>query len=343
MRRACAGMFLAALLLASCSQANQDSEELKGFVARSELAPRAFTYEALGANDSYEIRGQIADDLRYKMLLSHEGRTLLQYMVHDDALAIRLADASFGKKLANELGHPTVDAALRGGQWVVDPSGAPALFRKLAGQQGVSSGDPFRDSREAMRVIADYTADARGVKEFSPDDIAYRPQYDPWRYPSAERSEVRYDLLRQPLPKSEAQTTGGQTGDAAQIGQFRKTSIFVQGNRVREICSVVDIDGHEDIQALRERGLKSNPFLAGLLEVIKRKETSVPIEPRATVVTLTYADSVSIGLPKDAVRGKLETFLSAFQQGVTAGALKPSRGAPQITDCRRAPDAIPAG
>jgi hypothetical protein len=325
----------------SCGKINEDAVELKGFVSRSELVPRVFDYQALGANDAYDVRGEIADDLRFKMVLSHEGRTLVQYIAYDDALAIRLPDPTFGKKLANELGHPTVDRALREGKWVVDPSGAPALFRKLAGQRGVSSGDPFRDSREAMRVIADYMTDARGVKEFSPDDIEYRPQYDPWRYPDTQRSEVRYDLLRQPLPKSEAQTLGGQTGDAAQIGQFRKTSVFIRDNHVQEVCSVVDIEGHEDIVRLKEKGLKSNPFLAGLLALIARKETAVPIEPRTTITTLTYRDNVSISLPKDAVRGKLETFLSAFQQGVTAGALKPSKGA-SINDCRRPADARPA-
>ena len=341
MRRACAALFLAVLVCTSCSKSNEDAVELDNFIARSELAPRAFDYRALGVNDSYDIRGQIADDLRYKMLLSHEGRALVQYIVYDDALAVRLPDPAFGKKLANELGHPTVDKALREGEWVVDPSGAPALFRKLAGQRGVSSGDPFRDSREAMRVIADYTANARGVKEFSPEDIEYRPQYDPWRYPDTQNEEVRYDLLRQPLPKSEAQTLGGQTGDAAQIGQFRKTSVFIRDNHVREVCSVVDIEGHEDIVRLKEKGLKSNPFLAGLLGLIARNETSVPIVPRTTITTLSYPDSVSIALPKDAVRGKLETFLSAFQQGVTAGALKPSRGA-SIGDCLRPADARPA-
>jgi hypothetical protein len=341
-RRAASLLFVSLLVLVSCTKQNEDAEELKSFLASSELKPRTFDYEALGPNDAFEVKGQVADDLRYKMVLSHEGRPLIQYVVYDDALAIRLADATFGKKLANELGHPTVDAALRAGKWVVDPSGAPALFRKLAGQKGVSTGDPFRDSREAMRVIADYSTESRGVREFSLEDIEYRPQYDPWRYPDIPGQEVRYDLLRQPVPKSEAQTLGGQTGDAAQIGQFRKTSIFVRTNRVEEICSQVDIDGHEDIVALREKGLKSNPFLAGLLDVIKKKETSVPIEPRTTVVMVGYPDSVSIGVPKDAVRGKLEVFLSAFQQGVTAGALKPSRGA-SISDCRRPPGALPSG
>jgi hypothetical protein len=58
------------------------------------------------------------------------------------------------------------------------------------------------------------------------------------------------------------------------------------------------------------------------------------------ITTLRYVDDVSIGLPKDAVRGKLETFLTAFQQGMTAGALKPSRAA-NVADCRRAAGELP--
>jgi hypothetical protein len=333
-------VILALTLLASCSPQNEDVQELKGFLARSELAPRVFDYRALGPTDEFEVHGEVADDLRYKMVLSHEGRRLVQYVVSDDALAVRLADPAFGKKLANQLGHPTVDAALREGKWVVDPSGAPALFKKVAGQRGVSSGDPFQDTREAIRVITEYITQARAVKEWNLEDIEYRPQYDPWRYPNKEAQEVRYDLLRQPLPKSEAQTLGGQTGDAAQIGQFRKTSVFVWRNRVREICSVIDIDGHEDIRALRERGLRSNPFLANLLKVIQRKETSVPIEPRISIAEVGYPDEVAVGIPAGAVRGKLETFVSAFKQGVTAGALRPTRRM-SIDECRRPPGETP--
>ena len=168
---------------------------------------------------------------------------------------------TFGKKLANELGHPTVDKALREGEWVVDPSGAPALFRKLAGQRGVSSGDPFRDSREAMRVIARlHEPTSRGVKEFSPEDIEYRPQYDPWRYPDVQNEEVRYDLLRPAAPEvgSADRSVARRVTRPRSASSARRRS-SCKDNRVEEVCSVVDIEGHEDIVRLKREGVEVEP------------------------------------------------------------------------------------
>ncbi len=337
MKRSLAGLVLLLGLVASaCSPADEDQRELERSISRSELQVRAFDFISHGTTDAYEVSGAFADDLRYKMALSHEGRLLVQFVVSDDALAVRLPDPKFGEQLANELGHPTVDGALKAGRWVVDPSGAPPLFRRETAPAAGAASDPFASARGALRAIDAYITDARAVKEFSLEDIEYRPQYDPWRYPDTEGAEIRYDLVRPSLPKSEAQvqTGGGAGADIATAGHFRKTSIFVRDARVHQVCSTVDIDGHEDIVRLREEGADSNPFLAGLLQLVKTGETAVPIEPRTSIVTVRYPEDVSVTLPGDAVSGKLETFLSAFQQGVTGGVLRPEEGA-ALRDCRR--------
>ncbi len=331
--------FVAALAcvaaLASCAPNDEANVELRRALERSELKPRTFEIETQAATEAYAVQGAVADDFRFKMTLSSGGRRLIEYMVVDDGLALRLLDPSFGGRVANELGHPTVDAALREGRWVVDPAGAPALFQKSTGVGGARAVDPFRDSREALRLATNHMAEAREIKEFSLEDIAYRPQYDPWRYPDSEGREVRYDLIRPPLPKNESQTLGGTTDDIVSLAQFRKTSAFVHKGAVRTLCSMVDIAGHEDVQLLRQRGAKSNPFLADLIRTVERGDTAIPIVPRETVMTLRYPSSVDIELPTDAVRGKLDTFLAAFQQAVAGGVLKPKRVEP-IEGCRRA-------
>lgn len=337
MRSARRGAAIAALagllLLVGCSPANEDIRELRGFVESSGLKPRTFEYKTVAESDAFEVRGSIQDDFRYKMVLSSAtGEELVQYVVQDDALAVRLVDAKFGERLANQLGDPVVDAALKEGKWVVDPSGAPALF-KAQDLKATQATDPFNDTREALLTVERDMGEARQIKEFTLEDIEYRPQQDPWRYPETEQDEKRYDLLRPFLPKTEGQASFGRS-DSVSIAQFRKASVFVQRGRIEAICSLIDVEGHEEIIRLREEGLDSNPYLARVLRQIERRETAVPIEQRAAVISLDYPDSVSVDLPSGAVIGRLETFISALQQGITAGALKPTADL-RVTDCLR--------
>lgn len=321
------------LLAAGCSPANEDIRELRRFVESSALKPRTFEYKTVSESDAFEVRGSIQDDFRYKMVLSSAtGDELVQYVVQDDALAVRLIDPKFGERLANQLGDPVVDAALKAGDWVVDPSGAPALF-KAQDLKATQATDPFSDTREALLTVERDIGEARLVKEFTLEDIEYRPQQDPWRYPETEGDEKRYDLLRPFLPKTEGQASFGRS-DSVTIAQFRKESVFVQQGRVEAICSLVDVEGHEEIIRLRDEGLDSNPYLARVLRQIERRETAVPIEQRAVVISLDYPESVSVDLPSGAVIGKLETFISALQQGISAGALRPTSDV-RVTDCLR--------
>lgn len=327
---------LCLIAFGACSPANEDIKELRAYLTSSGLEPRAFEYKALGETDEFEVRGSVQDDFRYKMVLSADGRELVQYVVQDDALAVRLADPEFGGRLANQLGDPLVDAALKEGKWVVDPSGAPALFKaddlKLA-----QARDPFSDAREALLAVERDLGESRFVKEFTLEDVEYRPQHDPWRYPDAEEEEKRYDLLRPFLPKTEGQASFGRS-DSVTPAQFRKESVFVDDGRIEAVCSLVDVRGHEEFVRLRKEGLDSNEYLARVLRQIEERETAVPIEQRAVIVELEYPDEVSVGLPRGAVVGKLETFTSALQQAVTAGALRPD-GDEQLTDCVRTEEA----
>ena len=327
-----AAIVLALLALAACSRTDEDSKELRSVITRSELRPRTFDYQTIGPNDAFDVRASIQDDFRYEMLLSAGGRQLIAYVVRDDALAVRLLDPTFGGRLANELGHPNVDAALKAGKWVVDPSGAPALFRKEQTGAQVTTADPFADTRGALQAVDDAMAEATAVTEFSLESIEYRPLQDPWKYPDENGGEKRFDLQRPFLPKNEGQASG--RGADLSVAQFRKQSVFVRDGRVREVCMTVDIEGHEEIRRLRQEGLDSNPYLANVLRQIQRRETAVPIEPRTSILRVGYPDDVTVDLPKDAVVGKLELFTSALQQAIAAGVLKPSEDE-RLTDCLR--------
>jgi hypothetical protein len=328
-----------AVFASGCSNPDEDADELRAFVRTSERQPRTFTYVEASDELAFGIRGAVEDELRYSMVLSSGGTDLMAYVVRDDSVAVRLIDpeaqraaASFGARLANVLGDPVVDAALREGRWVIDPAGAPPLIQSETRAGGESTDNPFASARDVLRFVQTGMGSARLIKEFTTEDVTYRSALDPWRYPPEGRKEKRYDLLRPPLPVSEAQTLRGQ-GD---IGppQFRKTSVFVSGRRIREICSLVDVEGHEEFIELRRRGLDSNPFLARLLRRIEKKETSIPIVPRYIYARIGYPKKVSVGVPSDATTGRLETFITALEGAFGAGVLRP-RTAPDTSACRR--------
>ncbi len=332
MRRLALVLVSIAVVSGACSDPNEKAVELRGFSRVSAREPRMLTFRSISEEQAYEVRGTFEDELRYSMALTSAGKPLVDYVVRDDALAVRLRDIAFGTRLANVLGDPVVDAALKAGKWVVDPSGAPPLIRSEVRAGGEAISDPFRDTQNAVRFIEQAMGQSSEVKEFSLEDIEYRSALDPWRYPAEDDGEARYDLIRPLLPTNESATIGAQ-GDIGPA-QFRKTSVFVQERRVREICSVVDVQGHEEFLELRERGAESNPFLAALLERINEKETAIPIEERYVFVEIDYPESPDVQIPPDAVTGKLETFLTALEGGFGAGVLRPT-GRLDTSECRR--------
>jgi hypothetical protein len=328
---------LASLLLAfaatSCKP-NQDATDLRNDITKSSNLPRTFSERIAAADAAYTIEGKLEDDLRYSMLLRDaSGKPLVDYVVHDDELAVRLRDPAFGAKLANSLGDPVVDQALKAKQWVQDPSGAPPVVQASTISGAESSGNPFQDARQVFLFGLSAMGQASQVVKFSLEDITYKSRFDPWRYPPEKGGELRYDLRPPPLPHSEAQTIRGANGD---IGpqHFRKFSMFVKGGKVTQMCEVIDIYGNEDYIALHQRGLKSNPFLASLFDRVIKGDTAVPIRQRYTVVDVDYPQQAPVGVSSAAIPGKLTTFLSALQQAIGAGALKPV-GQPDTSECRR--------
>ncbi|MGH2759818.1 MAG: hypothetical protein ACRDKJ_09665, partial [Actinomycetota bacterium] len=333
MRRWAVLLVVVGLLSTACRRTDY-FETLRGVVTTSGNVPRAFTYSTVADDHAFTVSGEAQDDLRYSMVLSQQGRELVEYVIRDDSLSVRLRDPAFGARLANVLGDPVVDAALRQGRWVTDPAGAPSLVRSDVRGATESSGDPFRDARDVLDFLTAAMTAGRDVRLFSLDDVEYRSQLDPWEYPEDEGKEERYDVLRPFLPISEAAATAGSIQGSVGPAQFRKLSVFVEKRRVMKVCSVIDVEGHEEFLALRRRGLDSNPFLRDLLEQIRTGETATPIEQRYLVADVRYPSRVEVNAPSDAVTGRLETFQSALRQGVTSGALRPAERV-DVTRCRR--------
>jgi len=333
-RRVLALLVVLLAVAATSCKPNQDATDLRNDLTKSSNLPRTFNERVVASDAAYTIEGKLEDDLRYSMLLrTAAGKPLVDYVVHDDELAVRLRDPAFGAKLANSLGDPVVDKALKEKQWVQDPSGAPAVIQASTLTGAESSGNPFQDARQVFLFASSAMGQASQVVKFSLEDITYKSRFDPWRYPPDKSGELRYDLRPPPLPHSEAQTIRGSSGD---IGpqHFRKFSMFVKGGKVTQLCEAVDIYGNEDYIALHQRGVKSNPFLASLFDRVVKGDTAVPIRPRYMVVDVDYPQQAAVGVSSAAIPGKLTTFLSALQQAIGAGALKPA-AKPDTSDCIR--------
>lgn len=332
-------MLIVAFVATGC-RADQDARDLRNRIQASADVPRTYMIRTASPDGAYEIDATLEDDLRYALeLKSSDGQPLLDYVVRDDALAVRILDPAFAAKLANSLGDPIVDKALRSGRWVVDPAGAPPVTEAFTPVVGETSGNPLQDARGLFQFVASAMAQAQQVKKFSLEDIEYRSKYDPWRYPADTSGEVRYDMVRPVLPKSEA-AGGATTGNDVGPASFRKLSVFVAKGRVDEVCEYVDILGHEDFVALRQRGLRSNPFLATLLQRIRTGDTAVPIKPRYMVATIDYSSKATVDLPANALIGKLQTFSAALTQALTAGVLRPT-GTVDTSECVRSGSANP--
>jgi hypothetical protein len=324
---------LLALAATSCKP-NQDAVVLRNDVTRSVDQPRSFAIHVASNEAAYVVQGKLEDDLRYSMLLeSATGKPLVDYVVRDDTLAVRLRDPAFGAKLANVLGDVFVDRELKGGQWVQDPAGAPPVIQRTASVGAESSGNPFQDARQIFLFAQDAIGQAAAVSKFSLEDITYKSRFDPWRYPLDNGGEVRYDLHPPPLPHSEAQTIRGASGDVGPQ-HFRKLSMFIRGGRVDQICDAIDIVGHEDFIALKQRGMKSNPFLSALFDRVLKGDTAVPIRQRYMVVNVDYPQEAPVSVSSSAAPGKLTVFLAALQQAIGAGVLKPTV-TPDTTECKR--------
>ena len=330
---------LLAVAATSCKP-NQDATDLRNDLTKSSNLSRTFTERIVTAGAAYVVRGTLEDDLRYSMLLSDgAGTPLVDYVVHDDELAVRLRDPAFGAKLANSLGDAVVDKALKAKQWVQDPSGAPPIIQASTLSGAESSGNPFQDARQVFLFAQSAQGQAALTIKWSLEDITYKSRFDPWRYPEDKSGELRYDLRPPPLPHSEAQTIRGSSGD---IGpqHFRKFSMFVNKGKIDQLCEAIDIYGNEDYVALKQRGFKSNPFLTSLFGRVIKGDTAVPIRTRYMVTDVEYQPGATVTVSRDAVPGKLTTFLSALQQAIAAGALKPAT-APDTTECVRSSRAAP--
>lgn len=232
--------------LAACGSPDKGAlEDLEAALRRTEGLSRRFQYVETVGNRETKVRGAVEDDFRFEASVDVSRQRVLEQVVSDDAVAVKLLEPdALGAFSANlTTATPETVEALRSKRWVLDPTSAPSLL--VAGNQQVEVGqDPVFDALTVFRYV-EHALRQQAVRKFDENSLEYRPKEDPFPKP-AESSDVdRYDLVRPRLPRS-TDLAGGANQAVPAVQHFRKMSVYVRDGLVIRILEEVDVVGRLD-------------------------------------------------------------------------------------------------
>jgi hypothetical protein len=243
MRRALAAaamVLIAGNGLSACGHKQTgDLAALKQALDRTAETGKRFVYSDDGPDGQLTVRGVVADDFRYKALLSIDGKPAFEEVSKDDAVADRVLDPR-ALKMLSRVGA-VQDPTLASGQWLLDDAGAPSLLFP-AGDKGHPIGaDPVVDALTVFTYVREAAGEAALVRKFNPNDLSYKPKEDPFPKPGAGSGVIRYDLVRAPVPRP--QDTQGSAFNQAVPGiqSFRKMSVYVKNGLVVQVLEDIDV------------------------------------------------------------------------------------------------------
>lgn len=217
--------------LAACGSPNQDLDEVRAAMARTELLARRFVYTEETLDTAVAVEGLVEDDFRYKAQLTLDGKPAYVEAVQDDAIAARILSTD-GGQIYGDLG--TFD-------WVLDPIGAPDLASVVTREPGV---DPVLDSLDVFRYINDVMLRENVIVRFEEEDFEYRAVEDPFDQPEKGSGVVRYDVRPFRLPKASDAANGNQVAPDARF--FRKAAIYIKDGLVVRVQEDIDVAGKLD-------------------------------------------------------------------------------------------------
>lgn len=315
MRRFLVAAVAACLLLQiGCARQAKLRERVLGFVSRTEALTKTFDYqEEIGA-ESIRVTGRIGDAFRYQETVKMGGVDVLEQIVDDDAVAVRVLNPEKIPTLAGGSliagASPILSDTLRSGEWVIDPSGAPPIQKKQVDPDAYVPSNPLRDPIDIFTYLRTSIATAADIREWREDDItpAYRPKED--RFPPADLNAGvrRFDLVRPPLPNLLRPAAGGAGGGTSQVDprtyHFRKMAIYVRGDRIVRVLEEIDVDGHAEVQEAIER---RRTRVIELVKNIKAGATREKIKIRKMSITFSeFGEDFEIRKPENGLLASLK-------------------------------------
>lgn len=134
-------------------------------------------------------------------------------------------------------------AALRGGLWVEDPTGAKSLVLASTGGHTIPVGvDPVGDALRMLRSADLALSSGYDVRVFSPEAGDYFADLDPFRRPVA--GETRYDINPAPQlpPRTGLEVSAAQRkAELPPYQYFQSLAIYVRNGLVDEVRESVEV------------------------------------------------------------------------------------------------------
>lgn len=274
--------------LSGCGEENDRIQRLVLAALSDAMAsPRTFVHVDQGLTRKTVVSGEVADSLRYRVLLNVDGQPIWQKVVKDDAVADLFLDPTAVSTYAGAGSSPAVDvvsdyqmlasvlppgvpvpafnllpkttpvkpslaaAALQKGKWVVDSDGAPVL-PNVGSSAELLATTPFLRPLLMLAAVREEVdaVDAGAVKKYDVDDLdpTFKPKDDP--FPKPGDGETRYDVAQSDLPQITA-TSQDSRPDPPDDSSLRKLAIYLKDGKVVAIRENYDIlDRLEDIARL---------------------------------------------------------------------------------------------
>lgn len=291
---------------AGCGDPVEIRNRVFDFLNTTQRLTREFVYSEEVEGNSVTVKGRLEDAFRYYEILSKEDQDLVEWVVSDDTLAIRMIDPGKVPFLQDGSLLPgaslIVTDALRQGRWVLDPAGAPSVIRTDEDR----TADPLLAAVEVLDYVRVAVTEAFNVKQWREQDLdpAYRPHEDIFPQPKIEQGEQRYDLQRPILPRPTGALNTQQ--NQPRTSHFRKMAIYVKGGRITRVMEHVDIEGHFEFVRARER---NSTRMLELLEAIQTGAGPERIVERKMEVSFSElgSDDIAIDVPRGALVASLRS------------------------------------
>jgi len=295
--RRTAGLVAGCLLttgLAGCGEQDDTTRALVlEALSKAITSPHTFVHVDQDLNHKTTVSAEIADSLRYKLLLNIDGRPIWQKVVRDDAVADLFLDpkedttyAGAGSSpavnvvtdyqaiagfLPKDIPPPALDKlprtqplqpslallALQQGKWVIDPTGAPVLPNVGTAEEQLATSPFLRPLLMLAAVRAEVDRlDPQAIVKYSKDDLSpmFKPKDDP--FPQPDEGIDRYDVAQADLPQVTA-TSRDSRPDPPGIESLRKLAIYLKDGKVVQIRENFDVlDRLEDLARLYQVPLK---------------------------------------------------------------------------------------
>ena len=281
--------------LTSCKKDDLIQRSVLDAIQSTIASPRTFVFVDQDLTHRTTVSGQVADSLRYRLLLNVDGRPIWQQIVKDDAVANLFVDRSQVATYTGAGSSPAVDVvsdyalmraflprgvpapplgglphtqtlspslallSLQAGLWVIDPRGAPILPTVGTSGDKIAT-TPFLRPLLMLAAVYDevHAIDPDSIKKWSPDDLSptFKLADDP--FPKPEAGVSRYDVKEAPLPQITA-TSKGSRPDPPGDDALRKLAIYLKDGKVVAIRENFDIlDRLQDMARLYQIPLQLN-------------------------------------------------------------------------------------